>query len=82
MAETKMVQKQTWIKALRPIEISKDKVLIENQEALVDESVAVEFCDKKFQTCYPFSGERSDNEWKKEYIQRAVRIEKPTEVQK
>ena len=77
-----LVQKQTWSRAVRPIRLKNDVTVAENQEVQVSEDEAVEFCDKKFETQFPFSGERSESEFEKKYIVRAVRIDKPTQLKK
>lgn len=76
-AKSQMVQpeakKKVKIKALRAIWIG-DKTLAPGAETLVDEEDAIEFCDRKFDCGYSFTGERGIASAEKHVIVRAVRV--------
>ena len=49
-------------------------VIEPGEEAVVDEDVAAEFCDKRFNGMYSFAGERSTPTATRHVVTRAVRV--------
>lgn len=79
--ETKMVAPQSpgkvrlvKIKALQMIRVSDTVQVAPGKTAEVSEEIAAEFCDKVFQGCYDFGGERITPTATRHRVVRAVRV--------
>lgn len=66
-------KKKVKIRALQAIWVN-DLTLAPGGIAEVDEEIAAEYCDRKFEGVYAFGGERSKGTSERHYITRAERV--------